>query len=79
MYNNLKQKKPQKWKHFYYEFIVFDAKSTVFPAFARNYKEVKPSCTLRAAGARKLRGTPIKRMFGFLLSSIFANGSSFNQ
>lgn len=32
-----------------------------------------------ATGARKLRGTPIKRMFGFLLSSIFANGSSFNQ
>ena len=63
----------------------FDAKIDSFSSICSEFiKKFNLLTTLRAAGARKLRGTPIKRMFGFLLSSIFANvvannGSSFNQ
>ena len=58
----------------------FDAKIDSFSSICSEFiKKFNLLATLRAAGARKLRGTPIKRTFGFLLSSIFANGSSFNQ
>ena len=63
----------------------FDAKIDSFSSICSEFiKKFNLLATLRSAGARKLRGTPIKRMFGFLLSSIFANvvannGSSFNQ
>lgn len=58
----------------------FDVKIDSFSSICSEFiDKFKLLATLKAAGARKLRGTPIKRTFGFLLSSIFANGSSFNQ
>ena len=80
MYNYLNQKKPQKGSISTMSLSFFDAKIDSFSSICSEFiKKFNLLATLRAAGARKLRGTPIKRTFGFLLSSIFANGSSFNQ
>ncbi|MGN1190849.1 MAG: hypothetical protein ACI4SL_10705 [Candidatus Ornithospirochaeta sp.] len=56
--------------------VKIDSFSSVCSEFVEKFRLL---ATLRSAGAKKLRGIPIKRIIGFLISSIFANGSSFNQ
>lgn len=59
---------------------LFDAKNDTFSSICSNFiRKFSILSILRGAGARKLRGVPVSRIFGFLLSSIFANGSSFHQ
>ena len=59
---------------------LFDDKNDTFSSICSNFiKKYSILSILRGAGARKLRGVPVSRIFGFLLSSIFANGSSFQQ
>lgn len=59
---------------------LFDDKNDTFSSICSNFiKKYSILSILRRAGARKLRGVPVSRIFGFLLSSIFANGSSFQQ
>ena len=80
MYTILDQKKPQKGSISTMSLSFFDAKIDSFSSVCSEFVEkFRLLATLRSAGAKKLRGTPIRRIIGFLISSIFANGSSFNQ
>lgn len=59
---------------------LFDGKNDTFSSICSDFiKKFSILSILRGAGARKLRGVPVSRIFGFLLSSIFANGSSYQQ
>ena len=59
---------------------LFDTKNDTFFSICSNFiKKFSIFSILRSAGARKLRGIPVSSIFGFLFSSIFANGSSFQQ
>jgi len=59
---------------------LFDAKNDTFSSICSDFiRKFSILSFLRDAGARKLRGVPVSRIFGFLFSSVFANGSSFHQ
>lgn len=59
---------------------LFDAKNDTFFSICDNFiKKFSILAILRRSGAKKLRGISISSIFGFLFSSIFANGSQFQQ
>jgi len=80
VYNKFNQKHITKGVFPTMSLPLFNAKSDSFSDICANFiKNFSILPILRQCGARKLRGVPISRIFGFLLSSAFANGSSFYQ
>ena len=58
----------------------FDDRDDTISSICSNFIKKNPTFpSWGGTGARKLKGVPVSRIFGFLLSSIFANGSSFQQ